>query len=309
MKDWIETKRETKELNGGSETVTTEEPKETGFFTQARKDGLDLAVKAIGAVAIFIPLLLLYLQYRHENIKKTNEELSQLFVNAAIDLETVKHEPSNSKLFITASDNLLYKYPAKIAVYKLDAVDQAYRPIATVFSSYKPVKTFFEMIDNLEKRNGLVYYFSDGDSSKAKKPYHLHFLDMGLTSKLSQVEATLAFFNIFDENNYEELNKEILEVSKNYKSNTELTALYHSDVNAFDDEDNMRTKMIALRLALTGKPDYYFSNYVLPGRGPEPGQKLVAAINNFRKGKDMLQDSLNYYRDRFKSVVLSAIKD
>ena len=113
------------------------------------KNWLDVIIKITSALAIFIPVLLFYLQYKNEVETKRNEALSELYVNIALNVEEVKNVTFNSNVIDSLSDNLLVKYPAKIAVYKIDSLNYYYGKVARDFKNYKSFKFFWNATNTL----------------------------------------------------------------------------------------------------------------------------------------------------------------
>jgi len=276
------------------------------------KNWLDVIIKITSALAIFIPVLLFYLQYKNEVETKRNEALSELYVNIALNVEEVKNVTFNSNVIDSLSDNLLVKYPAKIAVYKIDSLNYYYGKVARDFKNYKSFKFFWNATNTLNANFENVFTSDkEGALPIYPKKYFIKFFDMSVADKVAQIDLYLPDFAAYEERNYHDLHTEFSQISSTYSSDPMLNKLGPAFNNAFEAADKMRTKLIALRSYLTEGNQQYFEYYFIPGpnRLSEPDQMMQNSLLYLKKGTQIFQKRLESDQDIFQKKVLFLIKD
>lgn len=120
-----------------------------------RKESTEFILKVITAFSILVPLLLFYFQYQTENTKKRNETLTQVYTDVAFDVETVLNSSPSSDKFITAKDNLLFRYPSQIALFKKENLDKSFDNILNDLKFYSELKEVKNLHDTI------YYYYSE----------------------------------------------------------------------------------------------------------------------------------------------------
>jgi hypothetical protein len=314
MNDWIQTKKETKTLDGDNIISTTEEPNLKKRFAQETKDLVDIVVKILGATSIFIPLFLLYFQYSHEVIKKRNEELSQIYIDVSFDIQAAKNYQFSLPHFKSASENLLFKYPAKIAVFKIDSLNYYYQKVLTVFEYYEAIKYISIQLEfissgyqNIYNNHSVSYKAING----VTKEFKLEFLDMSKAEKIKQIEKYLIFFNdSVDVSNGNLLNK-LYEIPKIYLKDTLLSKIGLYCDTAYENYNDLHDELIELRAYLTNKSQEYVEDYYLDRDASNLNSisNLMAMLKHIHDCKSRLEEFLDDSRQKFQNEVLQFIKD
>lgn len=314
---WTETKRESKSFDNGVLTVITEEPLSTKFLSQDKKDLIDIIVKTVGAASIFIPLFLLYFQYKHENEKNRNEELTQIFINFAVDIEVTKNSLYSSKEFDSASENLLFKYPAKIAVFKIEELNKHYDEIYKNFKYYKSIRLFRE--NNADLQDGFVSIYRDIHQHYLKKGSMTEFSfgiqDMTVADKIKQIEKYIPIYYNYAMSRYPYLNTDLKDISQIYKSDSTLSKL-----NAYCDtllgcSLDIYQELNALKLYLVSKDTNeenrsYFEDYLGDDNyGKTTHHSMNKMLEKLKNGESKLEINLNNSRDAFQKKLLSFINN
>lgn len=314
MNDWIQTKKEKKVLEGENIIITTEEPYQKKRFSQESKELIDLVVKVLGAASIFIPLFLLYFQYKHEVTKERNEELSQIYIDASFDVQAVKNYRFSSSQFTSASENLLFKYPAKIAVFKIDSLNFYYNNLITIFEYYEAIKALSTQLNLFS--SGYANIYGNYSISHAKlngvtTKFELKFSDMSEIEKVSQIQRYLTIFKDSINLSNSGLIEKLSEIPNIYSSDTLLSKINLYSDSAFSSYDDIYEELSDLRLYLTDKKNMDYADFYVDVDPSEPKSinTLTAMSTLINKCKNKLEDFLDNSRIKFQSQVLKHIKD
>jgi hypothetical protein len=89
--DWIETRREYKINEKGEQVLTgiTTERRKVKIAGFEKKDFIDFSLRTLALLAIFVPILLFYLQQKNEIRKKKADASREIYSNIAADVYTI----------------------------------------------------------------------------------------------------------------------------------------------------------------------------------------------------------------------------
>ncbi|MBS1734094.1 MAG: hypothetical protein JST02_12430 [Bacteroidetes bacterium] len=148
-------------VNQDIEKIIEEKVKEPQPQKWYKTDFTEFVLKVITAFSILIPLLLFYFQYQTDNTKKRNEDLTQIYTDVAFDVETVLNSAPKTDKFTTANDNLLFRYPSKIALFKNEKLNTSFTDIIKDLKVYTEVKKIKNLHDTIyDNYSSLFRYFS-----------------------------------------------------------------------------------------------------------------------------------------------------
>lgn len=194
---WIATKKECSINSEGkliTEKVTLEKSKHDLFSSQ-KKELIDMLIRSIGALSIFIPLILLYFQRQNEIRIEQSKNLSELFTNISTDLQIVANSNTESKDFSTAYENILFRYNPKVHLMKNDSLNQLYTEIINYTNFHKYLKHIQELQDTLlfESSSKIYGIYSTidryGDENGEHDNVSLHVSKLVLIKELKKAQA------------------------------------------------------------------------------------------------------------------------
>lgn len=91
-------------------------------FNKSKIDYFDLIIKFSGIIAIFVPLLLIYLQKKHEISWDKRKALTELFVQIEGDITLLENTQIDDSAYFSTIDRLRNNYPARLLVYSNDSL-------------------------------------------------------------------------------------------------------------------------------------------------------------------------------------------
>lgn len=128
--NWTATKKEFTFDSDGKETP------EKITYEKVQKNWMDFTLKATGAFAIFLPLLLLFIQRCNDNRSENAKAVAQLFTSISTDLEVVASSNSQTPEFSKAYRNILFNYNPRIHLLKDDSLNNIFSGVVT-FTKYQ----------------------------------------------------------------------------------------------------------------------------------------------------------------------------
>jgi len=146
-------------------------------YEKVQKNWLDLVIKIIGAFAIFIPLLLIYLQKNNEIELETARNRSDLYTAILTDLQIITDNYDYSKKFESAIENIQFKYTTKVHLIKDDRLNAVYIDIVhsaqlqDFLLSYVNLcrQLFKDRTDNIDNAIEIRRYISRHNDKKTDK--------------------------------------------------------------------------------------------------------------------------------------------
>lgn len=158
--EWTETKKECSVDSEGKlkiEKITFEKNKKE-FLPAHKKDLIDLVIRSVGALSIFIPLLLLYFQRQNEINREQSKNATELFTSVATDMQILINSGFDNKEFLSAYDNILFKYSPKIRLLKDDSLIQIYSYISAFAKNIQYIKKIISLKDSAVSQSNKAYY-------------------------------------------------------------------------------------------------------------------------------------------------------
>lgn len=160
---WTATKKECSVDSEGklkTDKVTFEKNKKE-LLPPHKKDFIDLLIRSIGALAIFTPLLLLYLQRQNEINKEQEKNVSELFTNVATDIQIIINSNVETKEFMSAYENILFKYSPRIRLLKDDSLIHLYSLVIAYTKNHQYLKEIISLKDSTVSQSYQI--FSDAN--------------------------------------------------------------------------------------------------------------------------------------------------
>lgn len=117
---------------------------------------IELLAKIIGLIGIAVPLSLFYLQSRITEREKENNRLSEIFINASIDLNKSIYYKFNTEEFENASVNIKYKYITLLDLHCDNKISHKYNDFMKTFNILYRFKKLSFYGDSIER-----YYFDE----------------------------------------------------------------------------------------------------------------------------------------------------
>lgn len=201
---------------------------------------IELLAKIIGLIGIAVPLSLFYLQSRITAQEKENSRLSEIFINASIDLNKSIYYKFKTEEFENASVNIKYKYITLLDLHCDNKTSQKYNDFMKTFNilySFKKLSFYGDSIEGYYF-DELRYYSFDTNS------WHKSFTKERLESTLHRFGEKLMKYSI----GISELKDSIVAFQKDgsidSSTYTAFNGLFDSNISTIS---NLGLKIITLR--------------------------------------------------------------
>jgi hypothetical protein len=315
--EWKQTRRELKRLENGSYVPEriTEERVERKILSENKKEAFDIVVKTIGVLSIFIPLFLLYFSYNQEIQTKKNENLAQLYTDISFDLENLLNADAGSGKFHESGENLLFKYQARLSLFKNDALNESYSYIKTLCMAYRYLKETMYCADSVITGYNEIYSHYrasfDPDGFTVEDTYKIVFRD-SMPMKLKQIENArrqlVKFRSVLfkNENSLEffdslSLRNELLHSNSTLKK----TKLYKDSAAMYSADIAEELKDLANFLAV--RDTAWFENYFGTLRGDKSIEIFTRVMRSYSISLTVVESELAQTRRIFEMFLLKHI--
>lgn len=120
-------------------------------YEKVQRNWLDLIVKVLGAFAIFIPLLLIYLQKNIEINLEIARNRSELYTGVVSDLQIIVDQYGYTTKFESAVQNIRFKYTPNVYLIKDKQLNSIYLSIVTASQRQDFLLYYVHVVDSVFK--------------------------------------------------------------------------------------------------------------------------------------------------------------
>jgi hypothetical protein len=170
-KNWIETKREC-EIGADGELVTKkvtlELEKEKGL---ERKEIIDISLRFVSLLAIFIPVLLFFQQQKAERDKQKALFQLEVYSNVTTKLHSMINLPISSKDFETTRSDLFYDIYPKLKLLNERLVTDSFGKLKDIINFSYGLSTVANAADSLNKCFVAIIDGTSGKTLGNNTPY------------------------------------------------------------------------------------------------------------------------------------------